>query len=35
MRKKKKKLFKVRMVKHWHELPGEAVESLSLEMVKA
>jgi len=31
----RKKLFKVRVVKHWNRLPGEAVEAPSLETSKA
>lgn len=32
--KKKLIYFMVRVVKHWHRLPGEAAESPSLEIIK-
>ena len=31
----RKKFFTVRVVKHWHRLPGEVVEALCLETFKA
>ncbi|KFR13580.1 hypothetical protein N306_02329, partial [Opisthocomus hoazin] len=31
----RKKFFTVKVVKHWHRLPREAVESPSLELFKA
>ncbi|KFR12109.1 hypothetical protein N306_10386, partial [Opisthocomus hoazin] len=31
----RKKFFTMRVVKHWHRLPGEAVAAPSLEMLKA
>ncbi|KFR13351.1 hypothetical protein N306_02531, partial [Opisthocomus hoazin] len=31
----KKKFFTMRVVKHWHRLPREAVDAPSLEMFKA
>ena len=31
----RKKIFTVRVVRHWHRLPREAVDTPSLEMFKA
>ncbi|KFW82855.1 hypothetical protein N305_06182, partial [Manacus vitellinus] len=31
----RKKFFPVRVVRHWHRLPGEAVDAPSLEVFKA
>ncbi|KFQ37099.1 hypothetical protein N332_01215, partial [Mesitornis unicolor] len=31
----RKKFFTVRVVRHWHRLPGEAVDAPSLEVFKA
>jgi len=31
----RKKFFTMRVVKHWHRLPREVVEALSLETLKA
>ena len=30
----RKKFFTVRMVRHWHRLPGDVVDALSLETFK-
>ena len=31
----KKKLFVIRVLRHWHRLPREAMNALSLEVLKA
>ncbi|KFV43042.1 hypothetical protein N341_04744, partial [Tyto alba] len=31
----RKKIFMMRVVRHWHKLPGEAVAAPSLEVFKA